>query len=109
MDNSLDWFVPYHMFLQDLVVVYSNKDRAFHPEFESIEEAKKYWEEWVEMSSENSKSLWKNAGHFGDCTNVSMTCNTCLIESMRQEAKYVYEFMKKLVNEGYPDEIFEQK
>ena len=107
-ETELDWFIPLKSFLEDRVVVAANKEREYHHEHETLADAEKFWATIIAMSAPDSTDkYWGNGKHMGDCTKQPITCNTCLIESTRMEARYVYNFIKTLVNEGYPDEVYQ--
>ena len=106
-ETELDWFIPLHQFLEEMVVVAANEEKGFTHWFKDLPDAEQHWAKIIAMSAPDSTDkYWGNGKHMGDCTKQPITCNTCLIESTRMEARYVYEFMKKLVNEGYPDEVY---
>ena len=106
-ETELDWFIPLHQFLEERVVIAANEERGFTSWFKDLPDAEKYWGKIIALSAPDSGDKdWGNGKHFGDCTNQPITCNTCLVKSVRMEARYVYEFMKKLVNEGYPAEVY---
>ena len=105
-ENSIDWFIPLWAYLGDRVVVAANPASGYHHEFQDLAESERYWAKIMALSAPESKDeLWGNGKHFGDCTNQPITCNTCLVDSTRREARYVFEFVSKLVNEGYPEEV----
>ena len=106
-ESNIDWFIPIKAYIEDRVVVAANLEKNYHHEFDNIEEAERFWKKIIALSaSDSADPCWGNGKHFGDCTNQPITCNTCLIESTRAETKYVYDFFKKLVNEGYPQEVY---
>lgn len=107
IDDSLDWFIPLHQFLMNRVLCAPGGEFAGDYDYEDLAHAERRWATFIHLSSADSDDpYWANGKHMGDCTKEPITCNTCLIESTRMEAKYVFEFLKKLAYKGYPDEIY---
>ena len=103
-ESSIDWFVPVHLFLEDIVVVGANPEEGFTHEYVDIADAQQFWDKL--LVSIEIDPMWSEGKHCGDCTKEPMTCMRCYVDSTRREAMHVFEFMRKLVNIGYPGEVY---
>jgi hypothetical protein len=96
-ESFLDWFIPLKEYLEDCVL---SAAEPLSPEYTGLSEAQAQWQRII--MSLDSELAWAGGRHEGDCTQEPMTCNRCLVEETRRDARHLFGIVKDLVIHGYP-------
>lgn len=82
--KHIDEIAAAFFFLEDYAGRFDPSESNYIPEYENLEDAREMF--FRQVNSLDSPP-WERGKHYGDCTNVPMTCNRCLVDDYRTRAK----------------------